>query len=99
MTFLVRYTGGARRDLVRLYEFLLELDIATAERALDALRKSTEILHEFPFTCRKADDSNPFLRELIVPFGSSGYVVLFEIDDATTVTILAVRHQREEDYH
>jgi len=99
VTFLVRYTGGARRDLVRLYEFLLDRDIAAAERALEALRKSTEILQEFPFTCRKADDSNPFLRELIVPFGSSGYVVLFEIDDATTVTILAVRHQREEDYH
>ena len=99
MTFLVRYTGGAQRDLVRLYEFLLDRDIAAAERALAALRKSTEILQEFPFTCRKADDSNPFLRELIVPFGSSGYVVLFEIDDATTVTVLAVRHQREEDYH
>ena len=99
MTYRVRYTSGARRDLLRLYEFLLDRDIATAERALGALRKSTEILEEFPFTCRKADDNNPFLRELIVAFGSSGYVVLFEIDDATTVTILAVRHQREEDYH
>ena len=99
MTFRVRYTAGARRDLLRLYEFLLDRDMAAAERALEALRKSTEILEEFPFTCRKADPSNPFLRELIVPFGSSGYVVLFEIDDATTVTILAVRHQREDDYH
>ncbi|MPW22446.1 type II toxin-antitoxin system RelE/ParE family toxin [Paraburkholderia sp. CNPSo 3157] len=99
MTFRVRYTGGARRDLLRLHEFLLDRDMAAAERALEALRKSTEILEEFPFTCRKADANNPFLRELIVPFGSSGYVVLFEIDDATTVTILAVRHQRENDYH
>jgi plasmid stabilization system protein ParE len=99
VTFRVRYTAGARRDLLRLYEFLLDRDMAAAERALEALRKSTEILEEFPFTCRKADPSNPFLRELIVPFGSSGYVVLFEIDDATTVTILAVRHQREDDYH
>ncbi|MEX3934259.1 type II toxin-antitoxin system RelE/ParE family toxin [Paraburkholderia phymatum] len=99
MTFRVRYTGGARRDLLRLYEFLLDRDMAAAERALAVLRKSTEILEEFPFTCRKADASNPFLRELIVPFGPSGYVVLFEIDDATTVTILAVRHQREDDYH
>ncbi|MEM5461564.1 type II toxin-antitoxin system RelE/ParE family toxin [Paraburkholderia phytofirmans] len=99
MTFRVRYTGGARRDLLRLYEFLLDRDIGAAERALEALRKSTELLAEFPFTCRKADANNPFLRELIVPFGSSGYVVLFEIDDATTVTILAVRHQREDDYH
>ncbi|MCO4882556.1 type II toxin-antitoxin system RelE/ParE family toxin [Paraburkholderia caribensis] len=99
MTFRVRYTGGARRDLLRLYEFLLDRDVAATERALEALRKSTEILEEFPFTCRKADANNPFLRELIVPFGSSGYVVLFEIDDATTVTILAVRHQRDDDYY
>jgi plasmid stabilization system protein ParE len=36
-------------------------------------------------------------RELIVPFGGAGYVVLFEIvgDD---VVVGAVRHQREEDY-
>lgn len=98
MTYRVRYTGGARRDLLRLYEFLLGRDIAAAERALDALRKSAQVLEEFPFTCRKANN-NPFLRELIVPFGASGYVVLFEIDDATTVTILAVRHQREDDYY
>jgi hypothetical protein len=42
---------------------------------------------------------NPFLRELIIPFGSAGYVLLFEIGDAESVTILAVRHQREDDYH
>jgi mRNA-degrading endonuclease RelE of RelBE toxin-antitoxin system len=35
----------------------------------------------------------------VISFGASGYVALFEIDDATTVTVLAVRHQREEDYH
>jgi plasmid stabilization system protein ParE len=99
VTYRVRYTGGARRDLLRLYEFLLDRDTATAERALDALRKSTELLEEFPFTCRKADENSPFLRELIVSFSSAGYVVLFEIDDATTVSILAVRHQRDDDYY
>ena len=41
---------------------------------------------------------NPFLRELIIPFGSAGYVALFEIASNDTVNILAVRHQREEDY-
>lgn len=40
----------------------------------------------------------PFLRELIVPFGSYGYVALFEIADGNFVNVLAVRHQREEDY-
>ena len=55
-------------------------------------------LQSSPFTCRKAS-SNPLLRELIVPFGATGYVALFEISDAQTVTVAAVRHQRESDYH
>jgi hypothetical protein len=52
-----------------------------------------------PFACRKVDNGNPFLRELVIPFGGAGYVALFEIDDDTTLTLLAVRHQREDDYH
>jgi hypothetical protein len=42
---------------------------------------------------------NPFLRELMIPFGATGYITLFEIDDDKTVSILALRHQREDDYH
>jgi plasmid stabilization system protein ParE len=34
---------------------------------------------------------------LVVPFGSAGYVVLFEIV-GNDVVVGAVRHQREEDY-
>jgi hypothetical protein len=41
----------------------------------------------------------PFLRELVIPYGSAGYVALFEIENREFVTVLAVRHQREEDYH
>lgn len=52
-----------------------------------------------PFSCRKVRRDNPFLRELVIPFGSAGYVALYEIESERTVTVLAVRHQREEDYH
>jgi plasmid stabilization system protein ParE len=38
------------------------------------------------------------LRELVIGFGSAGYVALFEVTDAQTVTVLAVRHQREQDF-
>ncbi|RKW41536.1 MAG: type II toxin-antitoxin system RelE/ParE family toxin, partial [Lautropia sp.] len=31
--------------------------------------------------------------------GSSGYVALYRIEPNDIVTVLAVRHQREEDYH
>lgn len=103
MNFRVRYTAGARQDLNRLYDFLLdqattveELDLA--DRALAAITEGIERLSRSPFIYRKAG-VDPFLRELIIPFGHTGFVALFEIDDASTVTILAVRHQREDDYH
>jgi hypothetical protein len=63
-----------------------------------ALRAGIATLKSSPFTCRKAGDS-PFLRELIVPFGRSGYVALFEIEYDSTVAVVAVRHQLEDDYH
>lgn len=99
--FRVRFTPEAEDDLLRLFDFLLEQDVAAAERAQAAIAKAIELLEVFPFTCRKAlgGAGNPFLRELILPFGGAGYVALFEIEDPRTVTILAVRHQREEDYH
>ena len=38
------------------------------------------------------------MRELIISFGENGYVASFEIEDSQTVTVLAIRHQREEDF-
>ena len=84
--------------MLRLYDFLLEKDVAAAERGLDAIKEAIEILRFSPFSCRKAVPDNPFLRELIIPFASAGYLALFEIESSNTVNILAVRHQREEDY-
>ena len=99
MSFRVRFTREAEDDLVRLYSFLLQEDTNAAEQALTALGKGIELLREFPFSCRKAVPDNPLLRKLLVPFGQSGYVLLFEIDSEHSVTVLAVRHQREDDYY
>ena len=99
MKYQVQYTKAAKKDLLRLYEFLVENDPETARRALDAVRKSMDLLQDFPFTCRKASPDNPFLREMVIGFGAGGYVALFEIEAENRVTVLAVRNQREEDYH
>ena len=86
---------------MRLIDFLVVQDLAAAHHAQMAIAEAVRFLTIFPFSCRKAEGSsgNPFLRELLIPFGKAGYVALFEIEDSHTVTILAVRHQREEDYH
>jgi len=103
VSFEIRYSAAARDDLVGLYRFLLDRagtveDLDLAERALNAISASVDSLSRSPFIFRKVGQS-PFLRELLIPFGHGGYVALFEIEDASTVTVLAVRHQREDDYH
>jgi plasmid stabilization system protein ParE len=104
VTYRIRFTPEAEDDLVRLYDYILARDSDTghfgiAERALQAIKDGLRTLELTPFTCRKAWQGSPLLRELVIPFGAAGYVALFEIDDAATVTVLAVRHQRESDYH
>ena len=64
--------------------------MALADRAIDSIEAAVVALARAPFIHRKAGHS-PFLRELVIAFGHSGYVALFEIEDAATVTVLAVR--------
>ena len=103
MSYQIRYTYEASDDLNRLYVFLLQPDanqnLVAAEHALQMIEKATEVLKTFPFICRKAQIDNPFLRELLVSFGANGYVALFEIEENNIVTVLAFRHQREDDYY
>ena len=105
MSFRVRLTRDAEADLDRLFDFILERELARddgdltlPEQAVAALRAGIATLKASPFTCRKAGRS-PFLRELIVPFGRAGYVALFEIEDESKVAVVAVRHQLEDDCH
>jgi plasmid stabilization system protein ParE len=105
VTFEVILTRKAEADLDRLFDFVLERELARAagdfdlaQRAIDTIRYSLRFLERLPFTCRKVG-AGPFIRELVIPFGHTGYVALFEIVDNKTVVVAAVRHQREEDYH
>jgi plasmid stabilization system protein ParE len=98
VNFTVRFTPAAAEDLQRLFDFLAAQDVKAARRARSAIAKGMEFLRTFPFSCRKASPEHPLLRELIISFGANGYVALFEIEDNQTVTVLAIRHQREEDF-
>lgn len=105
MTYTVQFSAAADADLQRLFDFILqrELDSSTGdldipERALQAIQDGIGFLKTSPFSCRKIGES-PFIRELVITFGRSGYVAIYEIVDDSTVIVGAVRHQREDDYH
>ena len=104
MSFVVELSPTAEADLERLFDFMLgpadtteDLDLAQA--VIEAVRATAQHrLAVTPFSFRKAAQ-NPAQRELIIPFGGTGFVALYEIVSASKVLVLAVRHQREEDYH
>lgn len=105
MKYRVVFSQAANEDLEQLFDFALqrELDSETGdltipEKAVQAIKNGVAFLTSSPFACRKVGSSS-FIRELVIPFGHSGYVALFEIVDSNTVIIGAIRHQREDDYH
>lgn len=87
------------QDLLRLYQFLADVDIDAAERARTAIYKGIDSLADMPYVGRVIDRQYPLMRELIIGFGDSGYVALYEISSEYLITVLAFRHQRERDYY
>ena len=96
MSFVVGYSEWAPDDLTRLYEGLLDWvatieDLDLAEHALGAI-----LVRWNPSAAPlQLPERRPgILPARVVPFGRSGCVALFEIEDAGTV-----RDQLEDDYH
>jgi len=104
MTFKVEFTPEAEADLDRLFDFLLDRaetvdDAMRAYQAIEALRAVADShLSITPYSYRKVG-VRPTLRELIVPFGSTGYILRFDIRTPELVLVIGARHQREEDFH
>ena len=104
MSYAVEFTPGAEDDLVRLYDFLLdraetleELDVA--DEAVKVIRQAAlSHLSTTPYSYRKVG-ARSTLRELIIPFGTTGYILRFDIRSPELVLVIGARHQREEDFH
>lgn len=106
MRFEVRFAPEAEDDLLRLLDFQLERatcaeDLLYAQRVIDSVQFALDTqLALNPFGFRKAGDGRRSTRrELIIPAGATGFVALYEITGPASVMVLAVRHQREDDYH
>jgi len=73
-------------------------DINAAKRALLIIREAFIPLQHAPMIGRPVEDHDG-LRELVIDFGASGYLALYRYEPTLeAVTILAIKHQREDDY-
>lgn len=74
-------------------------ELSIPQRAIEAIRNGCDFLARGLFSCPKAPPrDNSFMRELLISFCAPGNVALFEIRNANSVIIGAVRHHREDDY-
>ena len=90
------FAAAAAEDLERLVEFLLERFPEDAIRTVDLITDALNILEQHPRIGRPLEAG---LRELVISRGRTGYLALYEYDEPSDlVIVLAVRHQREQDY-
>lgn len=91
-------TEGAAQGLERCRRLLVEKNPQATTRAGQAIGHQFALLETEPEMGRPFDDL-PEFRELIIPFGDSGYVALYHFDvKADSVYVLAFRHQKEAGY-
>ena len=94
----VTLSARAQTDLSRLHTSLVGKDINAAKRAVLAIREAFLPLQHAPMIGRPVEDHGD-LRELVIDFGTSGYLALYRFEPRLdAVTILAIKHQREDDY-
>lgn len=87
-------SSAAQSDLERLHAFLQDKSPAAAQRAVGVLGAAMRSLDSFPQ--RGLISSIPGVRELIVPFGRSAYVLRYALLPMTDeIVILRIWHGRE----
>jgi plasmid stabilization system protein ParE len=91
------WSRAALFDTQRLYRFLAEKNPDAAKRAIALIRAQAKALALHPEMGRSIEDMEPEYRELVIEFGSSGYVCMYRFENEL-ITILAIRHQREAGY-
>lgn len=90
----IAFQASAQQDIVRLVNFLIESDIDAALATFDIIDDGISILKKHPEIGRPTEEE--CLRELIISRGNTGYVALYEFDEARElVIVLRVKHQRE----
>lgn len=93
----INYTVTAMQDFARLSEFMETVSPHTKNKMIDTIQHGIGNLAQFPEIGKVAHITG--MRELAIPFGKSGYSVLYRYrKDANSVDITAIKHYREQKY-
>lgn len=95
---MIVFAEEALDDLDKIFEFNFQVDPATALDHIEKIRSAVLMLEVHPKIGRRIRGHSS-LRELVISFGRSGYVALYEYSAAESlVRVVAVRHQHEAGY-
>lgn len=91
------YTPRAVADLVRLRDFLKTSSPDAAKRAVAIIRLAIQKSAVQPERFRPVQDLM-YYREIIIDFGSSGYIARFRYEQGSDIIIVRIKHQLEDDF-
>ena len=90
-------SNDAAEDLSQLVDFLLKKHPEDVVTTIDIVLDAIKILDAHPLIGRPVEQG---LRELVISRGKTGYIALYDYDEATDLVVVhAIRHQRERGYH
>ena len=91
------WTPQAIQNVQERYAFLFDKDVNAASNMASLVLEHVQKLENLPQMGRPSYDLEPEHRELLIPFGMSGYILLYEVLK-DTILVLAFRHQKEVGY-
>lgn len=92
----IEWLMPAMLDLQRLREFILLHNREAAQRAVKVISVAVALLETTPFIGKPVEEM-PAYRDLVIPFGSAGYLLRYRIQ-GDVLYIVALRHGKEAGY-
>ncbi|MBI5140696.1 MAG: type II toxin-antitoxin system RelE/ParE family toxin [Nitrospirae bacterium] len=89
----VEWLPGAIADLQRLRDFLVPHSNEAATRAVTVIKGAINLLMHHPYI-GKPVETMPKYRDLVIPFGTSGYVLRYRIE-TERILVVALKHGKE----
>ena len=92
--YRIVWSAKALADIGDIARFLQRKSSTAAERAVATITVAADTLRIFPESGRPYSRAPDRYRELVVPFGREGFVILYRIM-SNHVRLSGVKHQRE----